>query len=109
MIVNAMKAHPDKSIVQAEACATLCTIVWVYPKASKEIVKAGSGCLPLVIQALKNHPKHSKVNQMGCGMFRSLSYENENHYFINSVNALEAILDSLVNNSNKLAVLKEAW
>lgn len=109
IIVDAMKAHPDKSIVQGEACATLTHLAWVYPKANKNIVAAGSGCLPLVVQALKNHPNNNKVQQMGCGVFRTLSYENENHYFINSVNGIDVMLDSMYNNSNKPAVVKEFW
>jgi hypothetical protein len=109
MIAEAMKAHPDKSVVQGEACATLSHFAFYYPKACKNIVDASHGCLPLVVQALKNHAHHPKVQQMGCGVFRTLSYDNENHYFVNGVRGFEVILDSMNNNSNKPNIMKEAW
>ena len=109
MIVAAMKAHNDKAVVQAEACATLTELLWRYPMSSKNIMDAG--CLPLVVQALNNHRNNSKtkLQQMGCGLFRTMSYENELHYFINRVNGFEAVLDSMIHSHNKVAVLKEAW
>ena len=108
MIAEAMKAHNDKAVVQAEACATLTELLWKYPESSKNIVDAG--CLSLVVQALKTHRNNSKtkLQQMGCGVFRTMSYENELHYFINRVNGFEAVLDSISHSPNKVAVLKEA-
>jgi hypothetical protein len=108
MVADAMRAHPDKSVVVGEACATLSHFAFFYPKACKNIVDASHGCLPLVVQALKTHSHHPKVQQMGCGVFRALSYENEFHYFINGVGGFELVLDSMNNNSNKPTIMREA-
>jgi hypothetical protein len=109
MIVNAMKAHPDKAVVQAEACATLADLIWKYPNSVRKIAEAG--CFPLVVKALSTHltNKHSKLQQMGCGVFYALSCENSNHYFINGVNGLEAVLESMYHNSHKVEVMKQVW
>jgi len=107
MIAAAMKGHPDRAIVQGEACATLSDLIWKYPRCSRKIFAAG--CLVLVVEALKKHPNHVKVQQMGCGLFRALSYENENHHFIKSVNGLEVLLDSMTLNPKKNVVVNEVW
>ncbi|KAL3789146.1 hypothetical protein HJC23_012235 [Cyclotella cryptica] len=105
MIAAAMKGHPDKAIVQGEGCATLSDLIWKYPRCSRKIFEAG--CLSLVVEALKVHTTHVKLQQMGCGLFRALSYENENHNFIKSVNGLEVLLDSMSHNAKRNVVVKE--
>jgi hypothetical protein len=106
MITLAMKVHPDKSVVQAEASATLSDLAWKYPMCSRKLFD--HGCLSLVVQAMNTYTNHAKVQLQGCGFFRTLSYENENHYFINSANGFEAVLDSMSNNPKKRDVVKES-
>lgn len=107
MIAAAMRGHPDKALVLGEACATLSDLIWKYPRCSRKICEAG--CLSLVIEALKIHTSHVKLQQMGCGLFRALSYENKNHNFIMSVNGLEVLLDSMSHNPKKNVIVKEVW
>ena len=73
MICNAMKDHPDKSIVQAEACCTLAEMIWVDPTISTKL--AHEGAINLIATCMDRFGNNVKVQQMGCGVFRALSYD----------------------------------
>ena len=105
MISKAMRDHPDNSIVQAEASALLAELIWVNPPCIAEIIAEGS--LSLVMISMKRHENHHKVQQMGCGFFRAMSYDFANHPIIDSVNGAGAIIDSMKRNSKQYGVLKE--
>ncbi|KAL7551044.1 hypothetical protein ACHAWF_014255 [Thalassiosira exigua] len=105
MISLAMKGHPQKSIVQAEASALLAELTWVDPFCVAKIVN--EGCLQQVLSAMKCHRSNLKVQQMGCGFFRAMSYEPVNHPYIDSVSGVGSVIDSMKQNPKKYNVLKE--
>jgi hypothetical protein len=105
MLSKAMRDHPEESIVQAEASALLAELVWVNPPCITEII--AEGFLSLVLTSMKNHETHHKVQQMGCGFFRAMSYDFANHPSINSVDGVSEIIDSMKRNPKKHDVLKE--
>ena len=105
MVSKAMRDHLDKTIVQAEASALLAELVWVNPPCITDII--AEGCLSLVLISMKRHDTNPKVQQMGCGFFRAMSYDFANHPIINSVNGVGAVIDSMKRNSKQYDVLKE--
>jgi hypothetical protein len=105
MVSKAMRDHPEKSIVQAEASALLAELVWINPPCITEII--AEGFLSLVLTSMKSHRTHTKVQQMGCGFFRAMSYDFSNHPDIDGVNGVGAIIDSMKRNPKKYGVLKE--
>jgi hypothetical protein len=56
---------------------------------------------------MHRHTSHLKVQQMGCGFFRSISYEFANHQCIENVNGVGEIIDAMSRNSKKQLVMKE--
>ena len=104
MICKAMIEHPDKTVVQAEACCTLAEILWVYPRVSTKLVHAGA--IDLIISAMNRLNHNPKVQQMGCAAFRALSYDGESVKDITE-SAISAVILSMERNPNKLAVQKE--
>lgn len=105
MLTKAVKDHPDKTIVHAEASALLAELSWVNPSCIGKIVE--EGCLQLVLKSLELHGTHLKVQQMGLGFFRALSYDFVNHASIESVNGVVSIINSMKRNLNKYDIMKE--
>ena len=108
MIVGAMSAHPEKNLVQSEACAVFSHMIWEYPVISIRRI-AAAGCFPLIVKALNTHPNIKKVQQYGLGVFHALSFENVNHYYINSVDGFEVVLNSMSHNREKTEILQQVW
>ena len=105
MVAKAMKDHPDKTIVQAEASALLSQLAWVDPACSAAIIT--EGLHHLVLSSMRRHVNHLKVQQMGCGFFRSLSYDFANHECIENVNGVVEIIDAMKRNAKKKLVMIE--
>ena len=105
MLTKAVNDHPDKTIVHAEASALLAELSWVNPSCIGKIVE--EGCLQLVLKSLEQHGTHLKVQQMGVGFFRALSYDFVNHASIESVNGVGSIINSMKRNLNKYDIMKE--
>jgi hypothetical protein len=91
--------------VQAEASALLAEMMWKYPECSGSIIR--KGLLQLVVESVERHVGNMKVQQMGCGFFRALSYENESHPAISRARGLEMIIGSMKRNAKKCEVMKE--
>ncbi|KAL9191156.1 hypothetical protein ACHAXT_000862 [Thalassiosira profunda] len=106
MAAKAMADHPAKTVVQAEASAFLAELSWVNPSCVPAIAK--EGCLRQVLGSMESHATNKKVQQMGCGLFRAMSYDFANHSFINAANGVGAIIDAMKINSTQYLVLKEA-
>jgi len=106
MIASAMSKHVDKSVLQAEACATIAAMAWL--DASVAVKIAHMGVVQRIIQCMEDFPVNAKVQQMGCGAFRALSYEGSDIVFINNVYGIAAVLNSIKRNPRKLSVHKEA-
>ena len=104
MICSAMREHNDKSILQAEACCTLAEMLWVYPGVSLKLSHAGAN--DLIIVAMNRHTTNIKVQQMGCGAFRALSYDSASIGHITDA-ASSAVISSMERNPTKPAILKE--
>ena len=105
MLTQAIYTHPKKPILHAEASALLSELAWVNPPCIDRIVE--EGCLRLVLKSMERHCAHFKVNQMGIGFFRALSYDFANHQVIDNVDGVSAIIDSMKRNSTKYDILKE--
>ena len=105
LVSIAMKGHPDKSIVQAEASALLAELTWINPSCIAAIID--EGCLQLVLTSMQSHGSHDKVQQMGAGFFRAMSYEFATHQSIHRINGVGGIIEAMKRNSNKYNVLKE--
>ena len=105
VICNAMKGHPDKSIVVAEASCTLSELVWIFPDISSKLVHVGA--IDLIITAMNNWPNNSnKVLQMGCAALRALSSDDNNIKKIIDAGGLRVVLTSMERNPNRFEVQK---
>lgn len=105
MMASAMQQHPDKSIVQAEACCTVGEMAWIEPQLATKL--AHSGILNLIVSAMDQHHNNTKLQQMGCGAFRALSYDAANVQVINNADGPAAVLKAMKNNPKKLLVQRE--
>ena len=106
MICDAMREHPEKTIVQAEACCTLAEMIWLDPTISTKL--AHEGAIELIATCMNRFTTNLKVQQMGCGAFRALTYDEASVPFIRDADGLAAVLSSMKNNPNKLLVQREA-
>lgn len=73
-IANALKSHPERCNIQAEALSTFSQIVWSLPAAAKQMVNE-EGYLQLAVKAMERHSSHSKTQQSACELFVALSYD----------------------------------
>lgn len=105
MIAKAMKEHPDKSILQAEACAVVAEIVWIDSSASTNI--ASEGCVHFIVSAMERFKTHAKLQQMGCGAFRALSYDSKNFNYMKDAGGVNAVLLSMNRNPKRMEILTE--
>ena len=105
MLTKAMRDHPDKTIVQAEASALLTELVWVNPQCIKEVNT--EGCLQLVLASMQQHETHVRVQKMGCGFLRAVSYDFEYHRSIDNWSGVSAIIHSMKRNRKKYDILIE--
>jgi len=106
MICDAMREHPDKTIVQAEACCTLAEMIWLDPTIATKL--AHEGAIELIATCMNRFATNLKVQQMGCGAFRALTYDETSVHFISDADGLAAVLSSMKNNPTKLLVQREA-
>mmetsp|Transcript_32058 Transcript_32058/g.96049 ORF Transcript_32058/g.96049 Transcript_32058/m.96049 type:complete len:764 (-) Transcript_32058:944-3235(-) len=106
MISNAMTHHPDKAVLQAEAFAAIAQLAWINPQVAIKL--AHVGVVQKIIHSMEEFPTNAKVQEMGCGAFRALSYEGSNIVVINNAYGITATLNSIKRNPRKLAVQKEA-
>jgi len=104
MLSNSMQHHPDRPIIQAEAMCTLAEVAWRCPQIGMETIRGG--CLELAMVAMERHAVHSKVQQMGCGFFRALSYDAKCCTKLKS-KAVSAVVDSIRRNPRKVKVHME--
>eukprot|EP00986_Skeletonema_menzelii_P008241 scaffold3426_cov205-Skeletonema_menzelii.AAC.3 len=73
-IANALKAHSERSNIQADALSTLTQIVWSLPASARQMVEE-EGCLQLALNAMEMHASHSKTQESACELFVALSYD----------------------------------
>ena len=104
-IVRAMKAHPDKALVQAEAIGTLADLVWVdSANNGKKVID--EGCVDLVSSAMERLGTHPIVNKLGCGFFRTFSYDADIAKQVQD-SGTAAVVASMKRNPRKIEVLRE--
>lgn len=106
MVSSAMSRHADKVILQAEACATISSLAWVDSSVAVKV--AHLGVAQKILHCMEEFPTNAKVQQMGCGAFRALSYDGSDIVRINNGYGITATLNSIKRNPRKLAVQKEA-
>ncbi len=105
MLCNAMKDHPDKNILQAEACCTLAEMLWVFPGISKKL--AYMNTIDLIVSSIHRCSNNSKVQQMGCGALGAFSYDESFTKQIIDAGGLRAVEVAMERFPKKLAVLME--
>ena len=105
MIADAMEQHPDKTIVQAEAYATLAEMVFLCPEIAAKLIHMG--ILDLILACMGNKKNNDKVQQMGCGVFRALSHSTDNMDIIMKSGGVSAVLSSMKENPKRLLVQRE--
>jgi len=114
MLAASMRHHPDRPTIQAEAMCTLSEITWICPHLGIETInrnvvddEEGSGCLDLAIAAMERHGVHSKVQQLGCGYLRALSYDVDCCTRLKESRAVATVVDSIRRNPRKANVVME--
>lgn len=111
MLANAMRRHPERPVLQAEALCTLSEIVWLCPHLGIETIDNdeddGGSCLDLAIAAMERHTVHAKVQQMGCGYFRAVSYDAKCCARLKKSSAVATVADSIRRNPRKVDVVME--
>jgi len=105
MVSKAMMDHPQKGIVQAEACALLAELTWVIPSCVATIFD--EGLLQLVLSSMQCHETNLKVQHMACGFFRAMSDDFESHSSINSVDGVGNVINAMKRYPKKYDILKE--
>ncbi len=105
MLCNAMRDHPDKSILQAEACCTLAEMLWVFPAISTKL--AHMNAINLIVTSIHRCSNNSKVQQMGCGVLGAFSYDENFTKHILDAGGLQAVEAAMERFPKKVAVLME--
>ena len=94
MLANAMKAHSDRSNIQADALLTLSQIVWSRPASVIQMVNE-EGCLLLAINAIERHVAHSKTQQYAIDLFVALSYDKTSCQAMLKSDVISSVLKSI--------------
>ena len=66
-----------------------------------------AGILDLIVTSMNRHRNHLKVQQMGCGVFRALSYDSANYEVIFEAEGPAAVVNAMKFNSKKFLVQRE--
>jgi len=104
VIAAAMKKHDNVAMVQAEAIGTVADLVWIDSEHGKRVAELGF--MDLIASAMERHGSHPKINKLGCGFFRTCSYDKVNADLAKEVGT-EAVTNSMKRNPRKCDVLKE--
>ena len=104
VISAAMKAHGGIPMVQAEAIGTIADLVWINAEHGETVAELGF--VDLIASAMERHGTHPKINKLGCGFFRTCSYERANADLVKKV-GIAAVTNSMKRNPRKCDVLKE--
>lgn len=104
VIAAAMKAHEGVPMVQAEAIGTIADLVWINAEHGETVAELGF--VDLIASAMDRHDTHPKINKLGCGFFRTCSYERTNADIVKKV-GVTAVTNSMKRNPRKCDVLKE--
>jgi len=81
-------------------------MIWLDPAISTKL--AHEGAIELIAICMGRFTTNLKVQQMGCGAFRALTYDKTSVPFIKDADGLAAVLSSMKNNPTKLLVQREA-
>ena len=104
VIAAAMKAHEDVPMVQAEAIGTIADLVWINAEHGETVAELGF--VDLIASAMDRHDTHPKINKLGCGFFRTCSYERTNADLVKKI-GVTAVTNSMKRNPRKCDVLRE--
>ena len=104
VIAAAMRTHQEVPIVQAEAIGTIADLVWIDAEHGERV--AEYGLIDLIASAMERHGTHPKINKLGCGFFRTCSYERGNADLAKK-DGISAVITSMKRNPRKSDVLKE--
>ena len=106
MLSNAMTKHPKVPSIQAQSISTMTEIVWYCQSLGVDLVN--HACLDLTIAAMETHGTHSEIQQLGCELFRALSYESECCNAMFQADVITFVASSMKRNAIEVNVLKEA-
>ena len=104
VIAAAMKAHEGVPMVQAEAIGTIADLVWINAEHGETVAELGF--VDLIASAMDRHDTHPKINKLGCGFFRTCSYERTNADLVKKI-GVTAVTNSMKRNPRKCDVLRE--
>ena len=104
VIAVAMRMHQEVPMVQAEAIGTIADLVWIDAEHGERV--AEYGLIDLIASAMERHGTHPKINKLGCGFFRTCSYERGNAD-LTKKDGISAVITSMKRNPRKSDVLKE--
>jgi len=104
-ICKGMEDHPEKSILQAEACCTLAEILWKFPGISTKLIHMKT--IDLIVSSIRSCPNNFKVQQMGCGALGALSYDDNAIQHIMDAKGVQAVVAAMKRFPKKLEVQKE--
>lgn len=107
MLSNAMENHPNVQFIQHESIKAMTEIMWYNQSLGMELV--GEGCLQLTISAMDCHRTNAEIQQIGCELFRALSYDSECCDAMFEYDIVTTVMSSMKRNPKELDVLKEAW
>jgi hypothetical protein len=105
MLVNAMANHPYTPSIQVESIRAMSEIVWYNASFAEELVQ--QGCLELTVSAMDSHGTNQQVQNMGCELFRALSYDSKAARAMFEAEAVAAVVKSIQRNQKDLETLTE--
>ena len=104
IIAAAMKMHEGVPMVQAEAIGTIADLVWIDAEHGGRVAELGF--IDLIASAMELHGTHPKINKLGCGFFRTCSYDKVNADRVKKI-GMVAVTAAMKRNPRKCDVLKE--
>eukprot|EP00956_Cyclotella_meneghiniana_P001178 scaffold1327_cov65-Cyclotella_meneghiniana.AAC.17 len=107
MLSNAMQNHINVAFIQHESIKAMTEIMWYNQSLGVDLVD--EGCLQLTISAMNCHRTHAEIQQIGCELFRALSYDSACCDAMFEYDIVSTVMSSMRRNPKKLDVLKEAW
>jgi hypothetical protein len=107
LLSNAMSNHKNVAQIQVESIRTMTEIIWYCQ--SLGVVLVDFGCLDLTVASMEDHGTNAEVQQLGCELFRALTYDSQCCQAMIEADIVTAVMESMKRNPKGLDVLVEAW
>lgn len=106
LLSNAMSNHKNVAQIQVESIRTMTEIIWYCQ--SLGVVLVDFGCLDLTVASMEDHGTNAEVQQLGCELFRALTYDSQCCHAMIEADIVTAVMESMKRNPKELDVLAEA-